>query len=183
MSFRVLAVNVMNVITGHQGDTQLTTHGDKYRVYPLQLGDRVPLYFQVEIFKRLPVPEGGLLCLRETTFQDKLGNLAADAAGQRHQPLAVLLKQFPVDARFIVETLQVSFGNELYQVLVSGLVFGQEHQVIAVFSSWSTVKSATLSHVNLTTDNRFYAGLPGCLIKFNHAVHNAVVGDSQAVHT
>ena len=54
---------------------------------------------------------------------------------------------------------------------------------IGGIGSFYLVKSAFGSHINLTADNGFNALFSGGFIKINTAVHNAVVGDSNAFLT
>jgi len=38
------------------------------------------------------------------------------------------------------------------------------------------------SNIELATEDRFYPGLSGGEIEFDHPIHSAVVGDRQAIH-
>ncbi len=143
----------------------------------------MPLYFQIKIVKCLLAPQGSLFCLLEASAEDKLGNLATDTAGKSNKALMILLQKFFIYPRPVVETLKVSFGSEVNEILVSSLIFGEENEVVMVFISGTATEATALSDINLTADNRFYPGLSGCLVELNHAVHHTVVGYSQAVHT
>ncbi|MBA7690661.1 hypothetical protein ES703_99192 [subsurface metagenome] len=179
----VLLFQVVNVIGSHQGYFKLTAQGKQHPVDFLKLGNGVSHYFQIEVAEGLLVPPGSLLGVLEAPAQNKLGNLTANTGAEGDKALMVLLQQFLIYSRLIVETFQVGFGGKLNQVLVSGLVFGEEDEVVVVFISSAAAGEAVRGDIDLAADNRLDADFPGCLVELNHAVHHAVVGDGQAVHT
>ncbi|MBA7665859.1 hypothetical protein ES703_73933 [subsurface metagenome] len=71
------------------------------------------LYFQVKIAKCLLIPQGSLLCLLKTSFQNKARNLASDTAREGNKTLVMLLKEFLIYPWLVVEAFKVGFGDEL----------------------------------------------------------------------
>ncbi|MBA7654041.1 hypothetical protein ES703_61915 [subsurface metagenome] len=173
----------MDIISRHQRNVKLTAHRNERLVYLLQLRNGVPLHFQVEIAKGLPIPQGGLFRLLKMPDTNKLGNLTNDTTGEGNETIVILLQKLLIHPRFIVETLKMCLGGKLNQILISGLIPGEENKVVIVFITSLTAEAAAGSEIHLTADNRLYPHLPSGLVKLNHAIHRAVVGNGQAVHT
>ena len=114
--------------------------------------------------------------------QDELRDFAGEAGGEGDQALVVLLQQLFIHPRLVVEAFQVGFGGQLDQVLVAGLVLGQQDQVVVVFIAGVAAEVAARGDIDLAADDGLDAGLSGCLVELDDAVHHAVVGDGQAVH-
>ena len=93
-------------------------------------------------------------------------------------------QQFLVDARFVVKTIQVRFGDDLDQVLVTGLIFGEQNQMISRIARTAGlfVEARTGGDIGLATDDRFQALFVGRLVKFDRAIHAAMVGDRDRRH-
>ena len=134
MGLRVLPVDVVGIIRSCQRDIQFTAHYDEGLVHPLQFGYRVSLYLQVEIAEGPLVPPGGLFCFLKRTFTNQAGNLTGKAGREGDQSLVVLLKEFFIHPRFVIEALKVCLGDELYQVLISRPVLSQQDQVVVVLA-------------------------------------------------
>ena len=94
----------------------------------------------------------------------------------------MLVEQFLVDARTVVESLQVRPGNELQQVAVAGVVLGDDHQVIGGAFVGGAVAPAAVSDVQLASDDGFNAGILAFRVEIHHSVQGAVVGDAHGVH-
>ena len=140
------------------------------------------LNFQIEIAEGLFVPEGRLF-----GFIDPSGTESVAAPHRKCRPKerpARLLysEKFLIHARFVVKTFQVGAGNQLNQVLVAGLVFRQQNQVVVVLSPGVRLVRLFWCDIDFTADDRLDAGFFGCLVELDDAVHHAVVGNRQAVH-
>ena len=94
-------------------------------------------------------------------------------------------KQLKIHSWFIVKTIYKPFGNDLHQVLITCIIFRQQHQMIVSVLSCSAfpVKTGAGSHINLTAKDRLDPHFPGSPVKIDDAVHNAVIGDCHAVHS
>ncbi|MBA7656031.1 hypothetical protein ES703_63944 [subsurface metagenome] len=75
------------------------------------------------------------------------------------------------------------FSGELNKVVVSSLIFSQQNEMEVIFIAGITAETAVRSDINLTTNDRLYAYLPGCQVELDGTIHNPVVGYRQAVHS
>ena len=69
---------------------------------------------------------GVVVAVRQQRFVD----VAAQAGGQGDQALGVPGEKVLVDARLVVEAVEVAGGDQLDQVAVALLVFAQQDQVV-----------------------------------------------------
>ena len=69
----------------------------------------------------------------------------------------MLMEQFLVDPRTVMETLEVGAGDELQEVPVAGVVPGNEHQMIGRALIGSAVAAATVGDIEFAADNGLYA--------------------------
>ncbi len=110
-------------------------------------------------------------------------DLGRHAARGADQPFGVRRQKVVVDAGIIVEALQLRRGGDLEQVLVAGLVLGQQQQVIGgPVQLGVAVLHAARRHVGFQPDDRLDAGFFGRLVEVDHAEHRAVVGDGHRRH-
>ena len=90
----------------------------------------------------------------------------------------VLAQQLQVHPGLVVKALHPGLGHQGDKVVVALLVFAQEHQVAAfAVQLVDLVEAGAAGHVDLAAQNGLDAPLFGRLIKIDHAVHTAVVGD------
>ena len=152
-------------------------------IYCFQFRDGVPLYFHVEIPEGFFIPQCGFCRLFPAPGQDMLRDLTRQAGRKSHQTGAMCLQEFFVNPRFIVKTFQMRAGNNLNQIAVSGLIPGQQYQMIIALFPGNTAAVAVGSDIDFTTDNRPDACFFGQTVKLYRAVHHSVVGKGHAVHT
>src|SRR5207253_2293579 len=115
---------------------------------------------------------------------DQVGDLATQTAGERDEALMMLLKQFFVHPRLVIEPFQIGLAHQLDQVLVSSTARGQEDEMIIVImrevplsgqpASWRQVRFAA-------EDGLDSPGL-SLLIKLDRTEHIAVVRDGDRRH-
>ncbi len=60
------------------------------------------------------------------------GDHSAETGAQRDQALMMFSQQLFINSRLIVETFQVSFGYQLAEIFIAGLIHGQQHQMMGV---------------------------------------------------
>jgi hypothetical protein len=77
----------------------------------------------------------------------------------------------------------VGFGGKLDQVLVAGPVFGEKDEMVVIFIGGIAAEATARGDINLTANDGLDAGLFSSLVKLDGTVHDAVVGDGQAIHT
>ena len=77
----------------------------------------------------------------------------------------------------------MSAGDNLDQIPVSGLIAAKQHQVIIVLFSRRMI-TVTVSHdIYFTTDDGLDPGIFGQTVELDRAVHHAVVGEGNTIHT
>ena len=180
----ILLVNIVTVIGQDQRYLQLPAHGDQSRVQGLQLRNAlVMLDLQVVITEQLLVPACPLLRFALSPLQNEPRHLTIGTAGEGYQPLVVCLQQFPIDARLVVEPLQVRLGYQLDQVTITGVVPGQEGQVVGALIGRRLGVPALLRYVGLAADDRPDARCLTLGVELDGAVESAMVGDGKTVHT
>ncbi len=88
-----------------------------------------------------------------------------------------------VDARVVVETIQLGCGGDLQQVLVTRLVFGEEQKVIGgTVKLGIAVRHAARRHIGFYTDDWLDPGILRGFVEIDHSKHRAVVGDRHGGH-
>ena len=111
------------------------------------------------------------------------GHFPGDAGGQADEPFAVLAEDFLVDPGFIIEAFYFADGYQLHQVLVAGLVFRQEDQVVELVPGFQAfVQVGPGSDVHFTADDGLDAGFFAFLVEFDDSVHDPMVRDGQGRH-
>lgn len=94
-------------------------------------------------------------------------------------------EQFLVDARFVVESLQMTGGDKLDQVAVSHIVLGDEQEVKRGIAGAGRFffEARAGRDVRLATEDGFQSVFLGCLVKLDRAMHVSVVGDADGWHS
>ncbi len=183
--FGVFGIDVMGVVGGDEAGVVMRSQVEQGAVDLLQLRDVVLLEFEEEIVlaEDLVVPVDAAAGGVKLVLLDQARHLGRQAAGGADQALRVLGKEFLVDAGVVVKAFQLGSRGDLEQVLVAGLVLGQEQQVggLAVFLGVVLLHGAG-GHVGLHPDDGFDAGFLGGVVELDHAEHGAMVGDGQGGH-
>ncbi len=89
-----------------------------------------------------------------------------------------------IHAGFIIEALHKALGYNFHEVVVSGIIFRQQNQMIITILSVRIfpVKAGSRRHIDLTADDGLDAHLPCRPVKVDDTVHDTMVGDGHAVH-
>src|SRR5207253_5711558 len=118
---RVLVAEVVDVARGDERHAAPDRKLLKQRVDALLDVEMRVLHLDVDLLlaedRRQPVELA--LGVVGAALLERLADAAGETAGQRYEPLAVLLEQLPVDARLVVVALEVADARELDQVPVS----------------------------------------------------------------
>ena len=123
-------------------------------------------------------------------LQQRLQDVAAEAAGGGDEALVVLLEQLPVEAGLVVVALEEGPAGELDEVAVAALGLGQQREVVvellaALGVAAGVVDAAppgrplaavVVGHVGLGADDRLDPLLAALLVELEGAVHVAVIG-------
>ena len=106
----------------------------------------------------------------------------------------VFLKFHTVGTRTVVETVDPRVADELDQVLITLIVFGQNDEVVATQVLFCLLQTliATTGYIHLTTEDRlerletfFFAVFIDAVanvVKFLNAEHIAMIGDGHSLH-
>ena len=108
------------------------------------------------------------------------------------RPVGVLLEQLPVHPGLVVVALHEGEARELDQVLVAGLVLGQQREVVVELlaalgvatrvvdpaAAGRSLAAVVVGHVGLGADDRLDPLLVALAVEVERAVHVAVIGDA-----
>ncbi|MBA7675796.1 hypothetical protein ES703_84034 [subsurface metagenome] len=94
----------------------------------------------------------------------------------------IALQKLLIHAGTVIKTLQVRLGGELDEVAVTGLVLGQQNEVVVALVAGAAAEAAVRRQIDLAANNGLYARFPGGEVELDGAVHNPVVGYGQAFH-
>ena len=180
----ILFFLVVAVVGGHDG--QPGAPGDLQQPFERDglLGNSVihQLDKKVALAQNIRILGGGLHRPVHVAEGAGAGHMGFETAGKNHQAFRVPGQELQVYARVVIETFKIAVGNQFQQILVTGLVPGQDREVAVVFSGRSLIllQAGTFGGVNLAADDGPDAGGGGGEIEFHGAVHIAVVGESQS---
>ena len=174
---------VVRVVGGDDGYAEVLVN----RVQPvIDLGQfrhvAVPHEFQVVVSKDFPVPACGGAGVVHASLRDERRHFPTWAAGHDDQPIAELFQNLAIHAGLVVEAFQMRARDQLDQVLVAGIVLGEDgHVVRAALVGVSVVPTAGRD-VHFASDDGLDALGLGELVEVYRAVHPAVIGNGEAVH-
>ena len=119
---------------------------------------------------------------------EKIRNHPRQTGAESYDSFAVSTKHLIIHSWFIIKALCKAFGNNLYQVLISLIIFRQQHKMVitaVIFRPFCrlTVEPGSRCHIHLTSKDGIYPLCQGRLVKFYGSIHNAMIRNSQAVHT
>ena len=182
----VVRISIMAVIGRDQGDSHLAAHAEQLGVHGLLVGVAVVLEFQevVSLPKYLFVALCRLPGTRRTPADNLSRDLSGKAGGRGDNSFVELAQQIQVHTRFVVKSLCEGPADDLHQIRVSGIVLRQQNEVVipVLPVALLTVKARTGRDIDLAADDRLDARRFRGLIKVNHAVHHAVVGNGRGCH-
>ena len=142
------------------------------------------LQIHVVVSQDLAVAVDGVRRLLQVAVEDVSVDLALEAAGETDQALGVLGQKVFVDARTVIKALQERLAQEPGQILIAGVVAGQQRQVMRrrADALAAAVEARGRRHVGLAAQDRFDAARLRRLVEFHGAEHVAVVGDRHGRH-
>ena len=191
----VVAVGVVAVVGGQQRGLELAGYLQQLRQDLALRGDAVVLKLDEVAVTAEDVLEAGRLGegLVGVAPQQRLGHVAAEAAGGGDQALAVVGQGLPVAAGLVVVALHEGPAGHLDQVLVAGVVGSQQREVVVQLApalhvaarvveaaaAGGTLVAGVAGHVGLGADDGLDPGLLAAAVEVEDPVHVAVVGDAQ----
>ena len=130
------------------------------------------------------VPLDGLVHALGVARQDPAGHFARHTGRAADQSFVVFFQHLVAHARLVIHAFDVPRGHDFHQVLVAGVVLGQEDEVV-VFLVVVVLEMVVvvLRDVDFTAENGLHVRvLLGHVAEVLDAVHVAVVRDRQARH-
>ncbi len=177
----ILPVRVVAVVGGEQGRAQVARQPDQLRVDVVLLGKTVVLQLDEERVTPEHVLEPRHQVARAVVvvLQQRLRHRTAETAARGDEALVMLLEQLEVDARLLVETVEVGVRRHLDEVAIPLRGFGEQREVVdVVVVATRTVEPTGGDHVRLGADHGREVERAGRLVEVEDAVHVAVVGDA-----
>ena len=178
---RMALLEVMNVVGGNQFQAELRCPSNQMAINLGLLGQRMVLEFEVKIFgaERLFEPVNCIPGFRQIILLDQIGDFAGQTAGQRDQALLVPSQKFFVDARLIVEPFQMRGRDELDEIFVTHLIFGEQQEMVIHITASAgrfLFPAVARRHIDFAADDWLDAFIAGGLIEINRTVEHSVVG-------
>ena len=143
------------------------------------------MHFQEEIVRAKDVTKFRHALLRpgQIVRLDRHIDFALEATAQSDQTGRMCREKTSVDPRFVIESIKVRRGNQLYQIAIAGLVLGQEGEMVScVALIVRPVLDRSRGHVGFAPDDRFDSRSGRFLIKFDRPMQIAVVRDGNRGH-
>ena len=128
----VLLAQVVAIVRGDERDIELGGQPNQFGVDAALLFKSLVLELDVVVAapEDLDHLADGMPGAVGVAVQQQPADLSRQAAGRSNEPFGMLGERLLIDARSVVEPLQVADAGELHQVAVAGAVLGQEHLVI-----------------------------------------------------
>ena len=105
------------------------------------------------------------------------GYLPTETPGGCDNALGVGGQQLTVGPRFVPVPVQEGPAADLDQVLIAGVVVGQERQVVTdVLLPGRPIETRAPAHIGLHTEDRFDSRLPRRLVELHSPVEDPMVG-------
>ena len=142
------------------------------------------LNLQVEVLrpKDIPVPACHFICFILLFFEQHFGYLTGEAGGGDNQTLGIFLQHFFVDTRSQVPAFSIGNGGQFQEVVIASVILRQQEQMMIVV----TETFGVIMHVSGQICFDAYDGVDAAsltrLVKFNDAIHCAMIGDRQVLH-
>ena len=176
----ILPPYIVRIVGRRKGDARFLGQAHQQRIDFQLFAQTVILYFQiiVSFAENVPIPQGNRFRFFVVPSLQCLGHFAEHTARKGDQSLVMLPKQFQINAGLNIKARCPTLRNHGDQVLVAHIVLTQQNQMepFAV-GSVKFVVSGAGRHITLTADDRLDSPFLRSLIKINHAVHDAVIGN------
>ncbi len=181
----VLFIDVMHIVGGNEAGVVAFPQLEQLPVHRIQLGDGVVLKLEEVVVgsEQVVIPAQHLISLLELPMLQEARDLGRHAAGGADQPFSVLGQDVMVDARVVVEALQLGDAGKLEQVLVARGILRQQQQVsgLLVFLGVVLLDGAGCQ-VSFQPDDGLDTHSLGGVVELDDPKHGAVVGDGDGWH-
>ena len=186
MGLPVLSSDVMDVVGGCQGESQLVSKAKLICPDGLLIVKAVILQFDVKVSFSEYIPEsnGFRLCSLVIPVKEHSLHVSRKACAEADEPFAVSPENVLVDTRLVVISFRISYGYYLDQVLVTLFVFCKQNQMPLAFVAVSIfIQMTSGGGVNLAADDGLYSLSLAFFVEVHDSEHGSVIGDGQACHT
>ena len=125
-------LQIVAVVRGDERNAGFARETHNLRVDALFDFQALVLNFQEEVSlpENIPQAVGGFARLVRPFFHEIFGDRAAQAGRQCDQTAAVFRQQVVIDSGLVIETFEVSRGDELDQIAVALRIFAEQNEVI-----------------------------------------------------
>ena len=144
------------------------------------------LNLDVEVIraKQIAIAERQFPRLVLVPIPERPRNLARRTTRKANETLVILLQQFVVRPRLVVEAFQLRLRRQLDEILVALVVFRQKREVVLpVVQLRLAVEARAGRHVHLAAQDRLDAPLARFFIELDGAVKYAVIGEADSRKT
>jgi hypothetical protein len=95
----------------------------------------------------------------------------------------MLGKELMVNAGIVVKAFELSFADKLEEILVAGLVFGEEQKMGGFFIELRVAFAhGAGGQVSFDADDRFDTGGSSLIVELDHPEHGAMIGQRDRAH-
>ena len=186
MRIGIFPIEIMGIVGGNQGESHFIRQINRpVSTQFLHFQARV-LDFHVEtVAEDFDVPLEEIPGFSHFLTENQMRQLTRYTTRQADQAVTVRFEQFLIDARFIVETIQICGGGHLHQILKPSAVHRQQCEMIAGLFHRGRffVGAATRGNVGFVSkhgvDPVSFAGG----VKLDRPVQVAVIGDRQRIRS
>ena len=185
LNVSVRLFNVVDVVGCNDFDANVLCKLVKKWQHFLFFGDCVVLKFNVEVavLKHCFHSEGVVFCSLIVAVKKMTRDCPCKTSGATNEAFAMFCKKVKVNTRFAIKSVHKRGGGQLHQVFITRHVFGKEDKVIVFVEHVRIFDVHIVRNVKLTADDRLDSVFAHCFNKNVHAIHIAVVGDCDSVHT
>ena len=181
----VVFIQVMTIVCCNHRYRKPLSHIQKDLVDRFLNLDAVVLNLKIKVIvaKKVGIKPGRRFRFFEPVLLYQHRYLAMETRGHTDQSLVMLRKQFFVDTRFVIKTIQVADADKTAEVAVSFSCLCQQYDMgKTLVIQGCFVAQAAGCDVTFASDDRFDTGLGRFFIKFHRTEHGAVVGNGNRVH-
>ena len=172
--------DIVAVVGRRQLHPQLARQAAQQRQNPPLLLDAMVLHLDIIILRPedREIALGRLLRAGIIPRGKQPGNLPRKTGGKTDQPLRFLRKQLEIDPGLLIKTVDASPADQGNQILIAGHIFAEQHQMMRRgIDAVHPVPHRPGRDIDLASDDRLDADLLRLLIKIDHPVHHAMVGN------
>ena len=186
MGIGILTAGVVPVVRGNQRQVEFPCQLHELPGNLLLPVHAVVLDFDVEVIraKQIAVAERQFPRLLLVPIPERPRNLARRTTRKANETLVILLQQFVVRPRLVVEAFQLRLRRQLDEILVALVVFRQKREVVLpVVQLRLAVEARAGRHVHLAAQDWLDAPFARLFIELDGAVKYAVIGEADSRKT